>query len=255
MILTCPSCQTRYLVPDQSIGAMGRQVRCAACRHSWYQEPPAPVVPAPPPAGLDVEAGPPAAAVDPVAAPIPPSVEPRPASSEGPVYGEGDVPAEPQAQAFDPFVHGAPFRPRRNPARLWTLLAVIAAVVMLGGVAALAYFGPPDIARRLGFNTQSGVPLVIEATRPPERRTIPSGNELFSVTGRITNPTDKTQPVPDIQANLLDAQDRIVYAWTIARPVASLPPGGSVSFNGATLDVPKNARNLDLSLDSRKAAR
>jgi hypothetical protein len=184
-----------------------------------------------------------------------PGIEPRaPAEAEA-VSGERVAAAEPEAEAIDPFAYDAPFRPRRNPARLWTWLAAIAAVVMLAGVAALAHFGPPDIAQRLGFTAEAGVPLIIEATRPPERRTIPSGNELFSVAGRITNPTSERQPVPDIQANLLDAQDRIVYAWTIARPLASLQPGGSVSFNGATLDVPKNARNLDLSLDSRKAAR
>ena len=39
MILTCPSCGTQYVVKDDAIPPEGRQVRCAACKHSWYQDP------------------------------------------------------------------------------------------------------------------------------------------------------------------------------------------------------------------------
>jgi len=39
MILQCSECKARYLVPDQAIGADGRQVRCAKCSHSWFQKP------------------------------------------------------------------------------------------------------------------------------------------------------------------------------------------------------------------------
>src|SRR6476659_4132460 len=39
MILTCPSCGTQYVVKDGAIPPEGRQVRCAACKHSWHQDP------------------------------------------------------------------------------------------------------------------------------------------------------------------------------------------------------------------------
>jgi predicted Zn finger-like uncharacterized protein len=39
MILTCPNCGTQYVVKDGAIPTEGRQVRCAACKHSWHQDP------------------------------------------------------------------------------------------------------------------------------------------------------------------------------------------------------------------------
>lgn len=38
MILTCPACSTNYVVKDGAIPPQGRQVRCAACKHSWHQD-------------------------------------------------------------------------------------------------------------------------------------------------------------------------------------------------------------------------
>jgi predicted Zn finger-like uncharacterized protein len=39
MILTCPNCGTQYVVKDDAIPPQGRQVRCAACKHSWHEGP------------------------------------------------------------------------------------------------------------------------------------------------------------------------------------------------------------------------
>lgn len=38
MILTCPACDTKYVVKDGAIPSGGRQVRCAACKTAWHQD-------------------------------------------------------------------------------------------------------------------------------------------------------------------------------------------------------------------------
>lgn len=38
MILTCPSCRSRYFADPSAIGPHGRTVRCNACSHSWFVE-------------------------------------------------------------------------------------------------------------------------------------------------------------------------------------------------------------------------
>ena len=93
---------------------------------------------------------------------------------------------------------------------------------------------------------QGASPLVISFTSTPERRPMDSGNELLSVAGRVTNPTARPVRVPDIRAELRDAQGRTVYNWTIGAPVTRLAPGASADFNSAEVDVPQAARTIHL---------
>jgi hypothetical protein len=69
---------------------------------------------------------------------------------------------------------------------------------------------------------------------------------LFAVSGRILNPTGQVQPVPQIQASLRDAQERVVYQWSISAPVSELQPQQSAIFSSAEVDVPDTAYKLSL---------
>lgn len=39
MIIKCPSCLVRFIVPDNAIGSEGRKVKCNKCQNKWHQMP------------------------------------------------------------------------------------------------------------------------------------------------------------------------------------------------------------------------
>jgi predicted Zn finger-like uncharacterized protein len=275
MILTCPACGTKYVVKDGAIPAGGRQVRCAACKHSWHQEPEgeaaaeaagaledsttvdAPLAQAPteslPPVSPEAEVE---AAVDDqldVAASPPEQIgdsEPAmpPERDQWAPAPEGEAAALDQETAaaddFDPFYDHEPIeRPRRRvPLLAWLLLAVAAAAI------AFWFLAPDELRQRLGIAGPGETPLEVMVTNS-DRQRLASGNELFAVSGRVINPTDRTQRVPPLRAELLDASgSRVIYSWTIAPPAPTLAAGSSAPFNSAEIDVPQGGSHLRVTL-------
>ena len=273
MILTCPACSTKYVVKDGAIPQGGRQVRCAACKHSWHQdpelaaaegapseavEPTSPEVDAPL-AVAPTEDIPLASAVssddhDVAAAPSEQVGDSEPAApperdqwagAESAEIQEAEpepvAAADPAEDEFSPFYEEEPEekRRRRVPWLVWLLLLVAAAA------AAFWFLAPPELKQRVGIAGLGGeTPLEVMVTTQ-DWQTLASGNQLFTVSGRVINPTDEPQSVPPIRAELLDAsKTRVVYSWTIAPPAASLAPGASASFNSAELNVPDGGKHL-----------
>jgi len=92
MILTCPACDTKYVVKDDAIPPGGRQVRCASCKHSWHQDPEVAV--AEPATAADIDfGGPPPPSSDAIEEPV----AELPQATEA----EGLIAEEPQPEVND----------------------------------------------------------------------------------------------------------------------------------------------------------
>src|SRR3546814_3145509 len=78
---------------------------------------------------------------------------------------EDEEPAGPAVVPdINPFAHEPPFRPRRNPARRWTMVAVAGAVALIALNIGLVTMGGIDgIAARLG-----GQPVISDPARSEE---------------------------------------------------------------------------------------
>lgn len=221
MILSCPSCSTRYLVDPLAIGAEGRQVRCARCGHVWRQDPPPPEESA-------------AAATAEEEAPI----------LRGPA----------RARALPPGSNLPALRePPRRRANGFAWLALV--LVVAGGIGALFAFRqqfvaiwPPagQLYRLAGLESAAKPGQGLDIRDVKFERKTEAGRAVLLVTGRVVNATEGVRPAPRLRVAIGDEAKQELVHWTVPLAKEELAPGEAMDFSTRLPDPPANARNLSV---------
>ena len=230
MILTCPSCATRYRADPAKLSGQGRNVRCAKCGHVWFQ-------PAAEPESVPVVLG----------------------TGPGNSYGSptlGDIVTERKlAVDSEPTEPSAAPQTRRRGRTLATVLATIILFAILAGAgwAAVQYRQVivrlwPESAR---FYSAAGLPVNLTGIAIRNvglRQQVQDGMPILSVTGTIVNVSNRDQPIPKLRAILFDESRRELYRWTFDAGIMTLSPGGSKNFGANLPNPPPDARTVNVSL-------
>ena len=241
MILTCPSCDTRYTVDGSKFPATGRTVRCAKCGHSWFQ------------AGEMPELG---QAPESAQQAVPASVAPSSAESASQAAA-ADFAPQPVSQESTSVSRAvqaeekprAPLGPRIAVVAGWAGLIL---VVLLIAFAAVRY--RQDIATiwPQSAGVYSSLGLHVNATgidfRQVEyRRETEDGQVVLAVTGLIINGSQRELPVPQtVRVTLSDANSHELYHWTFKPTAQVLTPGQSIKFVTRLASPPAAARHLEV---------
>jgi predicted Zn finger-like uncharacterized protein len=213
MILSCPSCGTRYLVDPAALGALGRVVRCARCQHEWHERPPEDL-----PRRI--------ALVEPSSGPA--NADPNPFPE---IPSAGKVPALPSP-----------------PGRFrWLGWAVAAAVVAALGIAAASYrqqvvaSWPPAARLYSLVGMETAIPVGLEFRNLRYDRTTEGEQALLQITGEVVNSSAEARPVPRIRIALLDGARRELLQQTTDAVQANLAPGAVTAFDLRLTNPPSEA--------------
>jgi predicted Zn finger-like uncharacterized protein len=239
MILTCPSCGTRYQSDSARFVAPGRNVRCAKCAHVWFQSAPEPErEPEPQPEPEIV------AEREPVAEP-----EYKPEAPLVPVPQFAAPNAAPMSEAL-PMRR----RVRRRAGGLAVQVISWAALVFLAVFVgwATVQFRQPIVdmwPQTASLYNAVGLPVIVRGitlSNIAYQQQVEDGQPVLSVTGKVINASDRELPVPIIRVVLTDDSKHEVYHWTFDVGVSTLKPGAESSFVTRLSSPPPEARNLNI---------
>ncbi len=228
MIITCPSCATRYMADSATFQPSGRQVRCANCEHSWFQEPPEDY-----------------------------ALEALPAPAN---YAATDV--------IDDAGHDTGRRAEQSADSAhralemgrfagWGVLVLIMALLAYGGTSyseQIVRFWPQS-ATLYGLFGKEVNTMGIDIRNYSYHYEIQDGTTVLVIEGEVVNLTDEPKLLPLFQVSLRDAGQRPILDWVFQTDLRELEPHQASPFVTHTDNPPERAHDIwigvaDVTLDT-----
>ena len=276
MILTCPSCDSRYSVDPALLLPNGRTVRCANCAHTWTEHPPADMpqtVDAAPAAAAPVTAAPTPAPAPP---PLPPEPEPEPETEPEPLdedyaadfgddahlkpqlEGDGDVDDDFEVPSIDDVTVeatsnlAAPKGRAKRHLNVGALIGWFSLVAFLGVVIGGGWFmrdtvmkiWPPSTKLYELAGLTPGRLYALELNEVTPSQVIEGDITVIVITGEIINVTEELQAVPRMRGAILDGEAVEIFTWTFDLPAVELSAGEVLEFNTRVPNPPEGARGV-----------
>jgi len=215
MIVTCPSCSTRYLVDPAALGTAGRTVRCASCSHTWHQTPPDD-------APLSVDRPPPVSLVTPQS------------------YRPNQLPVVPSASHRNRWL-----------ALGWVGLLLVV-IALVGGAAwqrehiVSAWPATARLYALFGLSVEQPG-LGLETRNVATARTKTQGIDTVVVSGEVVNISNTVRSVPRLRVVLRDGADKELQALNFNAQRDQLLPGESTPFETTITEPPASAASASVS--------
>lgn len=171
---------------------------------------------------------------------------PLPASDDAPNFAADDAPVDAvddEEDGASQFDYRAPFTRQRNSLRMWTLAAILFALIAGATTLAVNYYGLPEwvpVTRPTFGIGEADLKLEFPAAEQGEE-TLPSGEVIFRLRGTITNTGRESRSVPDVLVVFSDARKRKIGDWVVKPPKRRLAPGETVTLTEAITDIPPGA--------------
>jgi predicted Zn finger-like uncharacterized protein len=278
MHIVCPHCTTSFAIKLATLGAAGRNVRCARCKEVWLARPEdaveiAPAMPAMAEAGGNAEAD--AAAEwealageeeaqnqDTPVVDSPPISTDWPADGEGGGGGEADWPsiAQADAEAHEEAVSthrsrlASLFRlPRRPPIPGLPRVSLPVACAAMGALAVALIVWRAEMVRLLPqtatFYRMVGLEVNLRGLAFKDikitNETV-DGKQVLVIEGMIVGQTKKPVELPRLRFSVRDEQGAEIYAWNAVLEQPVLKPGETAYFKSRLASPPPEGRNIDV---------
>lgn len=204
MIITCPSCSTRYKLDPAQFGPEGRRVRCTNCSHVWTQMP---------------------------ADDLPKPVSLEPAQNEEAPRMSGPSPA--MRARLEASRQMAEASRKRGRAGWIVLIVIVAAVLAAGALArdAVVRAWPPAgrLYAAIGLTPdRPGAGLAIKVLA--HNRDMEGKTAVLIIKGEVTNTSQIVRDVPRLRATLRNKGGAVLKSRTFATAQARLLPGETAPF-------------------------
>ena len=231
MILSCPSCATRFDLPASRFAPEGTIIKCASCGHSWLEARAVEI--------LTVTPG-----------KLPSVIE----NGFEPDYEIRRL-VEASRDAEENFAARRRQKNRRLAGWAGFAAAVLTPLVFAGLFPEnIVTIAPATVSAYRAVGQDVNI-YGLDFRRVELQHLVVDGTRILAIKGEIANVSGKEQKIPWLRFGLRDDGNSEVYDWTLDAGARPLRPGEITNFVTRVASPPETAKNVEIRFARREEIR